>query len=237
MKPWQVGIFLLAIAAWAHGAPAQSTQPAQLPLEYRANTAFTQGRYVVALPLLEELAGTLIDQPKRLGPVEQRIQVCKHAIAVATKMAQNAAATQPVVDLSAGRTPHPAPSPGQVVDLDLEELGNFNYDAKQGGNIPADVTRLNGATFRTRGYMIPMDAAQSISEFALVPRLWGDDPHDPPPKVQQVVVVHLAPNAAIPYCPDKLQVEGTLHVQEKRDQGYIVSIFDLDATSVKPAPR
>jgi hypothetical protein len=58
-----------------------------------------------------------------------------------------------------------------------------------------------------------------------------------PPQVQHTIVVHLPPNKGISYFPDELQIEGTLSVKEKKDEGYIVSIFDLDATSVKAAPK
>jgi hypothetical protein len=41
----------------------------------------------------------------------------------------------------------------------------------------------------------------------------------------------------VSYYPDEIVVEGTLKVDEKRDDGYIVSIFEIDAKSVKPAPK
>jgi hypothetical protein len=190
----------------------------------------------MALPLLQELAGTLIDQPEKLGPVEERIRVCKRAIAAAQTMQPD-----PSVSFSVptGNTPqtrvvHPQPQPGELLVLAIKELGNFDYDAEHGGNIPADVTRLNGVKIRTQGYMIPLDQAENIGEFALVPSLFACC-FGQPPQVQHTIVVHLAPGKAISYFPDELQVEGTLTVQEKRDEGFIVSIFDLDATSVKPA--
>ena len=31
-------------------------------------------------------------------------------------------------------------------------------------------------------------------------------------------------------CPDEIIVEGTLKVQEKKDDGYIVSIFEMDVS-------
>ena len=231
-----LGGFLFAIVALAYIAPAQSTQPAQSPLEVRATAAFTQGHYAEALPLLQELAGTLIEQPDRLGPVEERIRLCKFAIATPAMTRTGAAATQPAVDLSAGRTPHPAPSPGQIVDLNIIELGNFNYDKDKGGNIPDDVMQLSGVKLRTRGYMIPLDQGPQIKDFALVPSLTSY-PFGHPPLVQHTIVVHLPANKGIAYFPDQLQVEGTLNVKETKDQGLIVSIFEIDATSVKPAPK
>ena len=42
---------------------------------------------------------------------------------------------------------------------------------------------------------------------------------------------------AVSYFPDELVVEGTLHVVEQKDGGFIVSIFQMDANSVKPAAK
>lgn len=216
---------------------AQTTQPANLPLEFRANQAFNQGRYVVALPLLQELAGDLIDQPDRLGPVEERVRVCKRAIEAAKKMqADPTALASGAIPDTGPRVPHVVPAAGEWLDCPIKQLGNFDYDAEHGGNIPPDVVQLSGCKFRTRGYMIPLDQAENIAEFALVPSLFACC-FGQPPQIQHTVVVHLPPGKAVSYFPDELQVEGTLTVQEKRDDGFIVSIFDMDATSVKPAPK
>jgi len=229
-------VFALALAAPAY---AQATQPS-LPLDYRANQAFNQGRYAVALPLLQELAADLIDQPDKLGPVSERIRVCKKAIAAAQQAHANGTdpgyVIPPTQSLSAGRVPHDIPQPGVVVDMPIKELGNFDYDQEKGGNIPPDVTRMSGCLFRTRGYMIPLDQAENISEFALVPSLFNCC-FGQPPQTQHTIIVHLPPGKAVNYFPDELVVEGKLTVQEKRDEGFIVSIFDLDATSVKIAPQ
>jgi hypothetical protein len=240
MKMWRI-CTAAAIAAGmllvSSAAIAQTTQPANLPLEYRANQAFNQGRYVVALPLLQELAGDLIDQPDKLGPVEERVRVCKRAIEAAKKMqADPAAASSGTVPQDGPRVPHVVPAAGAFLDLPIKQLGNFDYDAEHGGNIPPDVVQLTGCKLRTRGYMIPLDQAENIAEFALVPSLFACC-FGQPPQIQHTLVVHLPPGKAVSYFPDELQIEGTLRVEEKRDDGFIVSIFDVDATSVKPAPK
>jgi hypothetical protein len=233
-----LSLALMLTVAAGSSAWGQTTQPANLPLAYRANQAYNQGRYAVALPLLQELAGTLVDQPDKLGPVEERERVCKKALDAASKMQPD-----PVVAVNATpamsaetRVAHVVPAPGEVMDMPIKQLGNFEYDAERGGNIPDDVTHLSGFKLRTRGYMIPLDQAENIGEFALVPSLFACC-FGQPPQIQHTIVVHLPPGKAISYFPDELQVEGTLTVQEKKDEGYIVSIFDLDATSVKPAPQ
>jgi hypothetical protein len=230
--------FVVGLLACGAVGLAQTTQPSNLPLEFQATQAFNQGRYVKALPLLQELAGTLIDQPDKLAPIEERIRVCNRAIAAAQTMKPDPTVSfsVPTGNTAETRIAHPAPQPGELLELAIKELGNFDYDADNGGNIPADVTRLNGVKLRTHGYMIPLDQAENIGEFALVPSLFACC-FGQPPQIQHTIIVHLAPGKAISYFPDELTVEGTLTVQEKRDQGFIVSIFDLNATSVRPAPR
>jgi hypothetical protein len=131
------------------------------------------------------------------------------------------------------RQPHEAPKPGQVLEMRIEQLGNFTYDEHAGGGIPADVQALDGCTLRVHGYMMPMDQVEAITEFALVPRSLGEfwTPH-----VQQTIFVHTPPGKSIAkYTPGELVVEGTLKVAETEDDGYIVSIFDITATSVRAA--
>jgi hypothetical protein len=148
-----------------------------------------------------------------------------------------AAAAAPATQQTAEvRKPIPAPKPGQVTDLMIKDLGNFEYDIEKGGNIPADVKALSGTKFRTRGFMIPLDQAESISEFALVPSLFACC-FGQPPQIQHTLVVHCPKGKAVSYFPDEITVEGTLKVEEKKDDGYIISVFEIDASSVKPAPK
>ena len=237
MKRFAYIMVLACLLSVGRATLAQATQPANLPLAYRAAQAFNRGQYAVALPLLQELAGTLIDQPEKLGPVEEQVRVAKRALDAAKNMKPEAATPTPAMaQTTETRTAHPRPQPGETVELGIKDLGNFDYDAEHGGNIPADVIAMDGATVRLPGYMIPLDQAENIGEFALVPSLFSCC-FGQPPQVQHTIVVHLPKGKGISYFPDELQVEGTLHVQEKKDEGYIVSIFDLDAVSVKPAPK
>jgi len=87
-----------------------------------------------------------------------------------------------------------------------------------------------------RGFMIPMDQAENITQFALVPSI-GQCCLGGPPQIQHTVVVNCPKGNAVGYCPDEIMVEGTLKVGEKIDDGYIVSIFEVAVKSVKPAPK
>jgi hypothetical protein len=232
-------------------APTPAAAPAPVPspnslavlnsvevgvLEVRANQAFDRGQYILALPMYQNVAERYKGSPEKLGPVQEKIRVCQKSLADAAAAA--AAAPQPVVAFSAEqRTPHPAPQKGQTLELEIKQLGNFNYDAQKGGNIPDDVKRLDGVTLRTRGFMMPLDQADSITDFALVPSLFSCC-FGQPPQVQHTIVVHCPKGKAISYYPDELTVEGTLTVKEiKDDDGYILDIFEMQARSVRPAPK
>ena len=209
-------------------------------LETRAEVAFGRGEWSLALPMLQQVAdGVKTSNPDRYAQIQEQIRVCNRQIAKAKSdqaiVAALPASTQPAV--AAGpRIPHPAPKAGQVTELLIKDLGNFEYDIEKGGNIPPDVKALNGNLLRTRGFMIPLDQAETISEFALVPSLFACC-FGQPPQIQHTLVVHCPKGKAVSYYPDEIVVEGTLKVEEKKDDGYIISIFEIDAKSVKPAPK
>lgn len=238
-------VFFGSTAAFAAApAPAAAPTPTTKPagggtLEVRATTAFNNGQWALALPMLKQLAEQAKDTPDKLATYQEQIRVCEKNIADA--QAKGGAATQPAVadattQPAGPRQPIPEPKPGQVTELQIKDLGNFDYDIEKGGNIPADIKRLSGTKFRTRGYMIPLDQAEAITEFALVPSLFACC-FGQPPQIQHTLVVHTPKGKAVTYFPDEIQVEGILKVEEKKDDGYIVSIFEIDAQSVKPAPK
>jgi len=206
-------------------------------LETRANAAFDKGDYQGALPLLMQLAIAVKDDAARAGAVQEKIRVCqKNLVAVSAPpdpQASGAAADKTSLEK---RKPHVRPKDGEFLDLGMKDLGNFEYDAEKGGNLPADVKALNGVKLRTRGFMIPLDQADNISEFALVPSLFACC-YGQPPQVQHTIVVHTPKGKAVGYFPDEIVVEGTLKVQEKKEDGLVVSVFEVDCTSVKPAQK
>ena len=89
---------------------------------------------------------------------------------------------------------------------------------------------------RLHGYMIPMDQAENITQFALVPSLFACC-FGQPPQIQHTIVVNCPKGKSVGYYPDEIIVEGTLKVDEKKDDGYIVSLFEMEVSSVKPAPK
>jgi hypothetical protein len=222
-------------------APATS-QPSNATLvgelELKANEDMGRKDWAAAAVLLQKVETLLADQPDQLGPIMEQLRVCRHQILNQSNAAKANSQPQSVaVAVDGGpRHIHEVPPDGQTLEMPIKELGNFDYDSTNGGNIPDDVKRLDGSHFRTHGFMIPLDQAESISQFALVPSLFACC-FGQPPQIQHTIIVTCPKDKAVNYFPDELVVEGTLHVKEVRDSGFIVSIFQLDASSVRASPQ
>jgi hypothetical protein len=240
MRLLSVGLLACCVAAAPAPATAPASQPSAGSLEIRAAQAFNAGQYALALPLLQKLEKELAADAAKVGPVQERIRVATAQVERAAR--QNGTTVEQILEAAAPaptaetRIPHKKPQPGEVVSLQIKDLGNFEYDADKGGNIPADVVALNGATVKVTGFMIPIDQAENITSFALVPSLFACC-FGQPPQVQHTVVCNAPAGKAVGYYPDELVVEGKLKVEEKKDEGFIVSVFEIDVTSVKPAVK
>lgn len=218
--------------------PASAAQTNAAALEVRADQHSAAGEWSQALPMYKKLAEMVKDDPARLGSIEERVRVCEKNIA---KLAGTSPSASPISVPAAPptgeqRKPLAPPKDGQVLDLLIKDLGNFDYDQEKGGNIPADVKKLSGHPVRLRGFMIPMDQADNITKFALVPDLFACC-FGQPPQIQHMVVANCPEGKAVGYSPDEILVEGKLNVEEKKDDGYIISIFEVTVSSVKAAPR
>ncbi|HEV8605295.1 MAG TPA: DUF3299 domain-containing protein [Tepidisphaeraceae bacterium] len=237
----RIGVIAILMATLSASAIAQTTKPAAEnigAMELRAQTAFDKGDYATALPLFMNLEKKLTDKPDKLGPLQEKIRVCKkNLLKDPPRDLQNFLTQKPQDNATPEkRKPHIKPKDGQALEIAIKDLGNFEYDAEKGGNIPEDVKQLHGAKIRTHGFMIPLDQADNITEFALVPSLFACC-FGQPPQVQHTMVVHTPKGKAVGYFPDEIIVEGTLKVDEKKEDGLIISVFEVDCISVKPMPK
>ena len=241
IKPGRIALGLSLSLLLGTAAMGQTTQPvsgigSNIPLDVRATAAFNEGQYALALPLLQSVldSATPMDD-QRIGSLQEEIRVCKTNIANGVTAAA-IPAQQTIATSAETRAIHKIPPAGTTLEISIKEMGNFDYDQEKGGNIPADVKALGGTKLRLRGYMIPMDQAENITQFALVPSLFSCC-FGQPPQIQHTVVVNCPKGKAVEYCPDEIVVEGNLSVDEKKDDGFIVSIFEIACTSVRPAPK
>lgn len=229
--------------------PAMPTSDAKLTIplppnfELRTMQALANKEFKQALPMLRKLEMSVAadGKPQKLAQIQEYIRVCERNIADPAL----AAAFDPKTMLVDPNDPpvapdkrkiHQRPTGDAAYELTIKELGNFNYDTEIGGNVPADVKALDGVKVRLNGYMLPLDSTDRISTFALVPSAlsccFGG-----PPGLQHTIVVHAPPGKTLGYFPDEIVCEGTLKVEEKKDDEFIVSLFELNVTSVKPAVR
>lgn len=216
----------------AAGVPAlPTTQPAGAnlrplaDLQNEAFRAFENGDYLTALPLLKDLSVRLRNTPEEVAPVLEKVRVCEANLA-----------KLPIEGVNAPRTAHVKPAQGEVLELALQKLGNFTYDAEKGGGIPDDVTALNGSTVKLHGFMIPIDQSERVTKFVLVADLFACC-FGQPPQLQHTAVVLCPTGKAVQYYPEEINVTGELTVAEVRDEGYVTHIFEVKATSIRPVPK
>jgi hypothetical protein len=241
---------LVMLAVCLAPASAATTQPAPTAdeLELAATNALNAGDYDAALSLFKKVAEMIKDDADHLARIEEQMRVCeKNVVRIDLDAARKAIKPVPrpdrppadVPDVPTApeeRTPHPAPKEGEVIELDIKQLGNFEYDPQTGGGVPDDVLRLSGTKLRTRGFMIPLTAAERVSEFVLVVDLAGCC-FGQPPGVQHMILVKTPEGKTVRYFGDEIIVEGVLTVEEKREEDYTIGLFEMVAASIKPAAR
>ncbi|MCS7032368.1 MAG: DUF3299 domain-containing protein [Phycisphaerae bacterium] len=236
LTPWKGRALALMVLLLLTGSTrtlrAQSPPPEpSATLEIRAQSAFNAGDWAAALPLFRELKRKYAaTNPDRVPAIEEQIRLIER------NLATNAPPPTVIETSEELRKRHVKPPPGQVYELTIQELGNFDYDQVEGGNIPPDVKALTGSRVRLKGFMIPMDQADAITSFALVPDLFACC-FGQPPQIQHTIVARTPKGKAVSYYPDEIVVEGTLSVEEKIEDGFIVSIFEVEVSSVRPAIR
>jgi hypothetical protein len=221
---------LMTIAGRAQTQPAAPRTDVG-SLEARAQQAFNAGDWAAAVPLLKELQkkySTLA--PERVGAIAEQVRMAER------NLATGAPPPQVIATSDEERKPHLKPATDKIYETSIKELGNFDYDNIDGGNIPQDVKALSGSKLRLTGFMIPMDQAESITSFALVPDLFACC-FGQPPQIQHIVVATTPKGKSVSYYPDEIVVEGTLIVEEKKEDGFLVSIFEMEVSSVRPVPK
>jgi hypothetical protein len=137
-------------------------------------------------------------------------------------------------DATARRIPHVPMKEGEVREFTIKGLGNFEFDPTRDAEVPPDVQALHGAKVKLRGFMLPLNQADRVTDFALMPTL-GACCFGEAPGTQHVVTCRIPKARSLQYVSDEVVVEGVLTVKVKREDDYSYSIFELDVTSVRVA--
>ncbi|MEM6958979.1 MAG: DUF3299 domain-containing protein [Myxococcota bacterium] len=125
---------------------------------------------------------------------------------------------------------------GQVIATEVEEIeGDWtsadwatltSFDYIQSGPIPDDVHALDGVNVMLAGYLVELDD----THYLLVQSLWSCC-FGAPPEVNEAIVVR-APNAGrVEGRP--VRVYGRFEVGEELDEGFVTSLYRLDAEHVQ----
>ncbi len=172
---------------------------------------FSTGAIVLGLVLLPGLASF----------IQQQLMQRKMA---KLNMVQNAMRSTPAV------VPAADPSDSKYTRLQFDTLKSWTYiEGKT--PIPDFIQKLNGQNIEMVGFMMPLSEVKNITEFILVPSLWGCC-YGQPPAVNHVVVVRMPPGQTTKFFNDVIRVRGKFAVGETKQDGYTVSLYVLTVDKI-----
>ena len=115
--------------------------------------------------------------------------------------------------------------PDDAKEIDMYDLSSIDYE--EGKPLPEKVTKLDGQRVRISGYM-DVGTQEGVKEFRLASDNCGCNGR----KVHHFVKVKMK-DKTIGYTPNVIKVTGTLAVGEEKEDGYVVSLYRLEAESVE----
>ena len=126
--------------------------------------------------------------------------------------------------------PGSAPADSKYTQLQFDTLKSWTYiEGKT--PIPDFIQKLNGQNIEMVGFMMPLSEVKNITEFILVPSLWGCC-YGQPPAVNHIVVVRMPPGQTTKFASDVIRVRGHFNVGETKQDGYLVSLYVLTAEKI-----
>ena len=129
------------------------------------------------------------------------------------------------------KTPGAESTPTNLVTLSFELLKSWTYVEKNMTPIPDVIQRLDGHAVDMIGYMMPLSEIKNVTQFVLVPSLWGCC-YGQPPAVNHVIVVNMTQGLTTRFFDDMIRVRGTFHVGAAWQDGYLISLYTITAQSI-----
>ncbi len=120
--------------------------------------------------------------------------------------------------------------------VDLKAMGNFPFDDSVGteADVPAVYRKLDGAKVVFDGQMyVDYTSAPRVERFQLVYSI-ANCCFNGPPRVQERVFAHAKPGELVTVCGGLARVYGTLHIRAQKENGRVVSVFDMDVDKAEP---
>lgn len=207
----------------------------------RADQAFAAADYTTALAMYRILENQITDQSK-LAMMRERMRFAERQLAFmkekgidpTTRPASADPTTRPTD--AAHRVKHAKPADGETLTITLHELGNFEFAEDNDSSIPEDVRALSGSTVKIEGQMLPLDQAGRVTRFILVNDLMSCC-YGTAPKLQNIAYVKLPGDKWVEPTVERIAIEGTLKVNVRRDDGFVMSIFEIEPKSIKYAAQ
>ncbi len=152
---------------------------------------------------------------------------------------------------AAAGTDHASPSaPATVViggqtllDLTFQNLSTFPYEIVDGGTgatkeqieaatkrdqIPASIHAYDGRKVVLTGYLLPLQLENGLAKKFVLMKDTNTCCFGATPKMNDYVVCQMTGQGVEAVQDIPVQLTGTIHVQEKREDGYVVSLFTID---------
>ena len=114
---------------------------------------------------------------------------------------------------------------GDVKEIDMNDLTGIEYE--EGKPLPDKVMKLDGERVKISGYM-DVGTGENAKEFRLASDNCGCNGR----KVHHFVKVKLK-DKTVGYSPNVVRVTGTMAVGEEKEDGYVTSIYRLEADTVE----
>ena len=121
-------------------------------------------------------------------------------------------------------------------EVDLKSMVEFPFDQKYGSvdDVPPIYRALDGQKVILVGEMVPMaSAAPEIDSFSLVYSI-AKCCYNTEPQVQHFIHSTVKDGKKVPYWGGLVKVFGTLHVNVKKAEGKVESVFQFDVENVEP---
>ncbi len=130
-----------------------------------------------------------------------------------------------------------APMQSGGVRITFNDLREYRYSKRDRYPLPEKLKALKGQEVNIAGYMIPMSEALDVTEFMLVQIPFFGCCYSVPPEPNETVMVKMAKGKKTEYVYTPIRVTGKFDIQETKIDGFVVSLYQIEATSVVPAPN
>ncbi|MBX3247476.1 MAG: hypothetical protein KF901_09865 [Myxococcales bacterium] len=116
--------------------------------------------------------------------------------------------------------------PGDWTNASWPVISGFQYE--EGMELPAAVQALDGKDAKAWGYLLYLEGDQ----YLLVQSLWSCC-FGQPPDLHEAIVIRANPNVAARFESRGVKVYGRFEASEMREDGYVTSLYRLDARHIK----